>query len=417
VYDRVLHVGIDARTAPELVDRVLFSNFVFLVGTLLNATIALLNLHSGYFLLAALNGLYQVAIVLGLALNRRHLYVAARCVFLSLFYAGLGTACALQGPVVQMEHFFLMFCVLAFSMFHPSERRYGVAFALVAAGLYLFFASQTGPLLDLLPEHHYRPTDLLANKLAHTLLLIVCVLGMSNAYRRAIRIVDAQRAKLFDAGRLAALGSMACSIAHEINTPLMAIDIELDALEAGDMRAIEKIGQASSRIATIVRGFKLLSHSESDDPMIDLELGDLVDNVRNVLAGRMKPLGVQLSVELHDPQLVLRCRRVALSQVVVDLLTNGCDAVAELPAAERWIKVGSRLRDGRVALAISDAGRVDAGTIARWFEPFYTTKPLGKGVGLGLSASRRTVEQHGGRLYVDPEAASTTLVIELPVAA
>src|SRR5690349_4318891 len=101
---RLLHVGVDGDTPPELVDRVLFSNFVLFVGSILNITLGLANLNVGYHVLAALNAWYQVAFTLGFFLNHKHRYVAARAVFLTMFYAGMAFACAIQGQAAQMEH-------------------------------------------------------------------------------------------------------------------------------------------------------------------------------------------------------------------------------------------------------------------------------------------------------------------------
>jgi C4-dicarboxylate-specific signal transduction histidine kinase len=178
---------------------------------------------------------------------------------------------------------------------------------------------------------------------------------------------------------------------------------------------VERLGQLSRRIATIVRSFKLLSHSETNDPMTDATVGTLVEATLDIVRGRCKPLGVELSVHIDAPQQPLHCRIVALSQVVLNLLNNSCDAVGDLKAGERWIRIDSTALGNTVQLSVTDSGRIESRDVqAKMFDPFFTTKPIGKGTGLGLSISKQTVEQHGGRLYVDASSVNTRLVIELP---
>jgi C4-dicarboxylate-specific signal transduction histidine kinase len=250
---------------------------------------------------------------------------------------------------------------------------------------------------------------------------------MSNAYGRAISAVDDQRAKLFEANRLSAIGSMACSVAHEINTPLMAMDIQINTLatnlegagdRAEDAGAIEMLSQLSKRIATIVRGFKLVSYSSADDPMTDITLGKLVESSVDILAGRFKPLGVKWTVDLANPMQLVRCRVVLLSQVILNALNNSCDAVADLDPNDRWVRVASGVAGDKIWISVTDSGRIESDRVkAHMFEPFFTTKPIGKGTGLGLTVSKETVDQHGGRLYFDWTSPTTKLVIELPMPA
>jgi signal transduction histidine kinase len=421
-----MHVGVDHATPPELVDRVLYSNWVYFLGTIVNTLVALGNFNHGYYFELLLNGVYQAGFVFGFALNARRRYLAGRLTFMIVMNATMAVACAAQGPVVQMEHFFLAIGVLALSMFHPSERRYSFAFAIACAVLFVYFVGRTEPLWNVDPEHHRRFThdDLVANQISYTILIFVSVLGMTKAFGRALAIVDDQRAKLFETNRLSAIGSLACNVAHEINTPLMAMALEIDALESGldgpsdraaDGRSLDKLTQLSRRIGTIVRGFKLLSYSDADDPMSSIRVGTLVDTAIDLTAGRVKPLGIDLAVQLAEADDMIRCRVVLLSQVILNVLNNSVDAVAELPEGERWIRVESGVASDKLWLSVTDSGRIASPKVKQQlFEPFFTTKPIGKGTGLGLNVSRQTIEKHGGRIYFDWTAPTTRVVIEVP---
>lgn len=424
-YDRLSRTGIDHTTPVHLVDRIVYSNFVFLVATLVNGFAAIDNISKGYRFLIFGNLIYQLAAVVGFLLNWQRRYLAARFTFLLLALANMCFESAVQGPELQIEHFLLGAAVLSFSMFHPLERRFAAFFVASCIISYLIFLNRTSPLLPLDPDFgRYTSTDLLVNQLSYTGLILFSLLGISNAYARATRIVDDQRSQLFEQSRLSALGSVACSVAHEINTPLMAMNIHLDELEmslaqvperSADQRAIANLGNLSGRIAAIVRGFKRISYSESDDPLTEVSLEDLLKPALDICKGLLKPAGITLRVSLHDPEFRLHCHVVALSQVILNLLTNGVDAVVALPAEARWIDVASETESGRLLISVTDAGTIESQLVRnRLFEAFFTTKPLGKGSGLGLNISRRAVEQHGGRLYLDTTSQHTRFIIELP---
>lgn len=423
-----MHVGVDPSTPVHLVDRVVYSNWVYLATTIANIPATISNARSGYLLVTLMNVAYQVGTLISWSLNARHRYLASRLTYVGVVFAGMVLASAVQGPAMHMEHYLLAIGALGFSMFHPTERRYGAAFAVLSAAAYLVLVTQTEPLLRLAGARtHYAANVLFLNQLTYTVLLLCSLLGIMNAYGRATKLVDEQRAKLFEQSRLSALGSVACNVAHEINTPLMAMDIHIDALEtslegapehAEDRQAVVALGQLSSRIATIVRGFKRLSHSDVADRAEETTLGELVNSSLDVSAGRLKPLGIRIEVDLHAPEQRLRCQIVALSQVLLALIDNSAEAVTELEVDARWIRVESRMRGDRLQLRVTDAGRIASEDVRhRMFEAFFTTKPIGKGTGLGLSLARHTVEQHGGRLEFDPASAHTSFVIELPAVA
>lgn len=426
-YDRLTRVGIDHDTPVYLIDRIVYSNFVFLVAMFVNGFAAIDNVAKGYRFLIAGNVVYQVAAFVGFFLNNRRRYVAARVIFLLIVLLTMMLESAIQGPHLEIEHLILGAAVLAFSMFHPSERLYSSIFVAGCLISYLILINQSSALLPWDPDaDRYTSTELLVNQITYTALILAGLLGISNAYARATRIVDEQRSQLFEQSRMSALGAVACSVAHEINTPLMAMNIYLDELDASltaepdrraDSQAVDKLGQLSKRIATIVRGFKRMSHSDSDDSLTEVSLEELLRPALDICEGLLKPLGVKLTVTLHDPDYRVRCHVVALSQVILNLLTNSVDAIANLETKSRWIRVESEADEQRLYISVTDAGSIASEQVRnRLFEAFFTTKPLGKGSGLGLNISRRAVEYHGGRLYFDAAYPNTKFVIDLPLA-
>lgn len=168
-YDRVIHLGVDSSTPSHLVDRVVYSNWVYLAATVANVPAAISNLVDGYHLVFTLNVVYQATALASWLLNARHRHLASRLAFLGVVHAGLLVACLVQGTVVQMEHYFLATGALGISMFHPSERRWGAAFAAVSAIAYLALVDRARPIVVLDGEQlRYAAKVLFLNQLTYT---------------------------------------------------------------------------------------------------------------------------------------------------------------------------------------------------------------------------------------------------------
>jgi C4-dicarboxylate-specific signal transduction histidine kinase len=104
-----------------------------------------------------------------------------------------------------------------------------------------------------------------------------------------------------------------------------------------------------------------------------------------------------------DPTLSVYCREVQIGQVLLNLLQNAFDAVAEQPE-ERWVRLAALVRDDAVEFSVTDSGTgIPPGLKSKIMYPFFTTKELGKGTGLGLTISQSIVKDHGGELDLREE--------------
>jgi two-component system C4-dicarboxylate transport sensor histidine kinase DctB len=209
---------------------------------------------------------------------------------------------------------------------------------------------------------------------------------------------------LVQAGKLAALGQMSAALSHEINQPLAAARNYADSaavlIERGDtVRAQENMGHILGlidRMATIARHLRNVAR-KPDAPLKDIVLADAVAETQAIMAPRLAGIDVQVLLPQDLP--LVRGGPVRLQQVLINLLSNAADAVADSP--QRKIEITAEIAAQRVLLSVRDHGTgVPAAIADRIFDPFFTTKRVGSGLGLGLSISYNIIKDFGGDLRV-----------------
>tara|TARA_Y100000780_G_scaffold232596_1_gene269112 strand:- start:256072 stop:257457 length:1386 start_codon:yes stop_codon:yes gene_type:complete len=238
-------------------------------------------------------------------------------------------------------------------------------------------------------------------------------------------IIELQQAKLFNASKLAALGEMAGGIAHEINNPLAIlsgrIDITQSRLQKGKLTDeilnddLTHMKATTTRMAKIIQGMRVISRDASSEKLNTCSLKEIVDDVLGLSKEKCKSKGIDLRVEIdrHNDHKV-KCRRVQISQVLLNLLNNSMDAIED--QEERIIKFKSEIKKSCLTLSIEDNGPgIPEEKIAKIFQPFYTTKEVGKGTGLGLSISAKIIQEHGQKLELIQTDGSTIFTFNLPL--
>ncbi|NDR55248.1 sensor histidine kinase [Aliiruegeria sabulilitoris] len=209
--------------------------------------------------------------------------------------------------------------------------------------------------------------------------------------------------ELIQAGKLSALGQMSAGISHELNQPLMAISSFAENgtafLERGKPeRAAENLGRISEmarRMGRIIRNLRAFARQEVQ-PVRPVDLGAVVEAVLLLSEGRIKRERVVLDWQPPAAQVIVRGGEVRLQQVVMNLVSNALDAMEGRD--DKRLGVSIELGD-RVRLCVSDTGCGIASS-DRIFDPFYTTKEVGRseGMGLGLSISYGIVQSFGGAI-------------------
>ncbi|WP_245427278.1 PAS domain-containing sensor histidine kinase [Roseiarcus fermentans] len=228
--------------------------------------------------------------------------------------------------------------------------------------------------------------------------------------------------KMTTSSRLSALGEMAGGIAHEINNPLAVIHaLASDLAEQGfsapgeAARCGGEIAQYADRIATIVRSLRHIARDGETDPFDEASISAIVQQTLVLCRARFRDEAVKLDVPPIDPELRILCREVQFSQILVNLLQNGFDA-AQAQTGDKWVRLEVVTNDDQVTLSVIDSGKgIPEALKKRIMEPFFTTKPVGKGVGLGLSVSKKIAEDHGGTLEARESGGNTCFSLCLPL--
>jgi two-component system NtrC family sensor kinase len=242
------------------------------------------------------------------------------------------------------------------------------------------------------------------------------------ALKQAEEQVRQQQALLFHSEKLAAMGSLLASVAHELNNPLATITMQSDLLsdelqDTGLHEQIAEIRQATGRCMRIVQNFLTLARRNPPQRMA-IQFNAIVEEALDLLTHALNLDGITVHQQLADNLPLIGADPHQFRQVVVNLLINAQQALRE-NNAPRHITLTTRLdvEPRRIVFDIADNGPgVPAELQERLFEPFYTTKPAGVGTGLGLALCRGIVESHGGSIHlVSQSGPGAVFRIELPL--
>lgn len=245
--------------------------------------------------------------------------------------------------------------------------------------------------------------------------------GQIRERRQAEETLRKAQDELVQAGKLAAIGQMSTSIAHELNQPLAA----LRTLSGNTVRFLERgaLDTASTNLSTMNELIdrmgritaSLRSFARRGDDKGQASLGKALDGALQVLASRIE--ASHLSVQRTCAELQLAIDQTRLEQILVNLIGNALDATAGASEPTLWLD--GRMEGERYAVRVRDNGHgIDVETRKHLFEPFFTTKPGDHGLGLGLTLSASLAAAAGGNLAVEhPADGGTTFILSLPLAA
>jgi C4-dicarboxylate-specific signal transduction histidine kinase len=219
--------------------------------------------------------------------------------------------------------------------------------------------------------------------------------------------------------RLAAIGVLLSGIAHELNNPLQAIsgfsevlqrDKELKPGVRADLALIQK---ESARASAIIRNLSRFSRQQGSNPTT-VHLSDVIDSVVELRQRRLQEQNISLTVQ-DAASLPVTAVFTELQQVVLNFMINAEQAVVSRGPSERRIAIRTRDESAGVRLEVEDSGPgVPPEHESKLFQPFFTTKPIGEGTGLGLSVSYGIIRHTGGTIGYTHGESGAIFYFELP---
>jgi len=240
----------------------------------------------------------------------------------------------------------------------------------------------------------------------------------------ALRTAELREAQegLVHAAKMAALGQMSAAMAHEINQPLTAMQMQLGSLrlllDSGrqdDVReGLQRIDGLLQRIAGLTGHLKTFARKSPAGLSERLRLSDVLEQALQLLAPRLRSEQVQLHSEIDTDARVLG-DAIRLEQVLLNLLNNALDAMASSESRQLQIRIERQAEQCLLSIADSGGG-IAADVLGHVFEPFFTTKPVGAGLGLGLAVSYGIVRELGGNLEAANAEQGAIFTLRLPAA-
>lgn len=256
--------------------------------------------------------------------------------------------------------------------------------------------------------------------------LMECVNRMQLELRRQEVQVELSRQQEFHKEKMAAVGSIAAAVAHEINNPLSAIVGMSN--EMCQMQLTEQCGNANKncqpemlqsharRVMDITRQISEFSSPHSSEPKL-YDLNNLIRTTAKFVSFDRRFRSVELELNLDSQLPAVFVEGDHVTQVLMNLLINSADATEGRQEPKPHITITSGSDQEGVKIVVTDNGPGIAPEILeRVFDEFFTTKPAGKGTGIGLAVSRSLIESLGGSILITSEMnAGTTVTIRLPL--
>lgn len=242
--------------------------------------------------------------------------------------------------------------------------------------------------------------------------------------RRARELAREQDERLQATSRLITMGEMASTLAHELNQPLTAISSyssgSLNRLEDGDIDKQElvdihrKIARQAQRAGEIIR--RVHDFVRRSEPKREpLDLNAVILEALALIDPDVRKRGMHVISELAAGLPPVCADPLMIEQVIVNLLRNAMDAMLDTPRAQRRVTISTALQNDFILVRVTDEGAgITDETARKLFQPFFTTKP--EGMGMGLNICRTIAELHHGRLSYERRASGgTVFILSLPV--
>lgn len=210
---------------------------------------------------------------------------------------------------------------------------------------------------------------------------------------------------LIQAGKLAGLGQMSAALSHEFNQPLAAVRTYAENAEAylernryGEVKEnLGRISELTDRMAAISKHLRNFARKPKEQ-VGPVPLAAVINDAIAIMSGKLKLNGADVMVDVPTDALWVKGGQIRLQQVLVNLISNGLDAMSDHTDAPS-IEIYALVDDGWINIHVRDFGPgLEVEVLNKIFDPFFTTKGINQGLGLGLSISYNIIQDFGGRL-------------------
>lgn len=268
---------------------------------------------------------------------------------------------------------------------------------------------------------HYKQ---LKNKIKTEVRLFLTVQKLKETNEKTLRLTSLSE----NNSRMAALGQIAGGVAHEINNPLATISMaqELINRSSGIPNAEERLAKvmtyteksigAVNKIANIVKSLKGISREKSNVHIPECELTSIVEKFISLNCERFLANSIEIYLDKKDEQVFVLASNAQIVQVLTNLIDNAYEALLRQPIglSNKTIRIYYAESEEFVFVSIENTGVIQSADVReKIFYPFFTTKDVGEGAGLGLSLSRAIVNSLGGKIWLDTDKANTTFTFTL----
>lgn len=240
------------------------------------------------------------------------------------------------------------------------------------------------------------------------------------------REIDQEREHSFNKERLVSLGELSSSVAHEINNPLAILSmnykmIDKMMIKKGIMfpelhELIVEGRQTIERMIALISSVKNLARNPEHDSFSNFPLSVILNDVFPVLKAQAHTEGVEIRFDLSQPgmSVPIKCLRILLGQVFVNLINNSFYELKK--HKEKWVEIKTKVVQDFLEISVTDSGNgIPLHIRDKIFLPFYTTKNIGEGTGLGLSTVHKIITNHRGKIRVDESNPHTSFIISIPL--